>query len=51
MMKHIIGQAVFQITVLLVLLFFGQTFIPEYADGYDAMIGNNLSAKYYMGQP
>jgi Ca2+ transporting ATPase len=51
MMKHIIGQAVFQITVLLVLLFFGQTFIPEYADGYDTMIGNNLSAKYYMGQP
>ena len=42
MMKHIIGQAVFQITVLLVLLFFGQTFIPEYADGYDTMIGNNL---------
>jgi Ca2+ transporting ATPase len=32
MLKHIIGQALFQITVLLILLFLGPTFIPEYAD-------------------
>ena len=36
MMKHIIGQAVFQIIVMTVLLFAGETFIPEYRDSYDS---------------
>lgn len=51
MRKHIIGQAVFQIIVLLILMFFGQHIIPEYADGFDSVIGSDLKAKYYMGQP
>lgn len=50
MLKHIIGQAIFQILALLVLLFFGQHFIPEYHDDFDSVIGSDLKAKYYMGQ-
>ncbi len=50
MLKHIIGQSVFQIIVLLLLMFFGQHFIPEYADGFDSVIGTDLGAKYYNGQ-
>ena len=51
MQKHIIGQALSQIIVLLVLLFFGQTFIPEYADDYDNLIKSDLQAKYHNGVP
>lgn len=51
MLKHIIGQTVFQIIVLIVLIFWGPTFIPEYADEFDDVIGTDLGAKYYMGQP
>lgn len=51
MKKHIIGQALFQIIILLLLMFFGQYIIPEYADEFDTVIGNDLNAKYYMGQP
>jgi Ca2+ transporting ATPase len=50
MLKHIVGQAIFQIIVLILLMFFGQHFIPEYADDFDNQIGQDLSAKYYMGQ-
>ncbi|CAM5999057.1 unnamed protein product, partial [Sphagnum balticum] len=38
MMKHIIGQAAFQLTVLLILLFLGEQVIPEYADSYDTTV-------------
>lgn len=51
MKKHIVGQAIFQIIILLLLMFFGQHIIPEYADEYDNVIGSDLNAKYYMGQP
>lgn len=34
-MKHIIGQAVLQILILIVLIFWGELFIPEYADSTD----------------
>ncbi len=51
MLKHIIGQSIFQIIVLLILMFWGQHFIPEYADEFDSEIGQDLGAKYYMGQP
>lgn len=50
MVKHILGQAIFQITVLLILMFSGHLIIPEYADEFDNLIGNDLNAKYYMGQ-
>jgi Ca2+ transporting ATPase len=29
MMKHIIGQSIFQIILMLILIFAGETFIPE----------------------
>lgn len=35
MMKHIIGQAILQIVVLIMLIFWGEKFIPEYSDSYD----------------
>lgn len=50
MLKHIIGQSIFQIATLLILLFFGQYFIPEYRDDFDSVIGSDLKAKYFMGQ-
>jgi Ca2+ transporting ATPase len=35
MMKHIIGQSIFQITLMLILIFVGETFIPEERDALD----------------
>lgn len=35
MMKHIVGQALLQIVVLIVLIFWGELFIPEFSDSYD----------------
>jgi Ca2+ transporting ATPase len=35
MFKHILGQAIFQIIVMMVLVFAGEKFIPEYVDSYD----------------
>ena len=32
MCKHIIGQAIMQLIILLILVFKGETFLPEYAD-------------------
>lgn len=36
MMKHIIGQALFQITIMMILIFMGETFIPEETDSLDS---------------
>lgn len=36
MMKHVIGQSIFQILVLVVLIFWGELFIPEYVDSLDS---------------
>lgn len=35
MFKHIIGQAIFQLAVMLVLIFLADQFIPEYPGAYD----------------
>ena len=51
MVKHIAIQSIFQIAVLLFLVLYGQRFLPEYADEYDNLIGADLSAKYFNGQP
>ena len=34
-MKHIIGQAIFQLTVMITLVFAAELFIPEYTDALD----------------
>ena len=35
MKKNIVGQSIFQLTILLILVFYGQRFIPEYRDSLD----------------
>ncbi len=35
-MKHIIGQAIFQLIVMITLVFAGELFIPEYPDSLDS---------------
>ena len=39
MFKHIIGQAIFQILVIILLLFTGEYIIPEFVDGFDTTDG------------
>ncbi len=35
MLKHIIGQTVYQLIILLILIFNGDNFLPEYKDQLD----------------
>jgi hypothetical protein len=49
MIKHIIGQSIFQIIVLLILILKGHLIIPEYKDEFDKIIGTDLAAKYFRG--
>ena len=35
MFKHILGQAIFQFIVIMILIFAGDQFIPEYPDELD----------------
>ena len=37
-MKHIIGQSIFQIAVMMILLFFAPNIIPEYYDEFDKIL-------------
>ena len=47
MFKHIIGQSIYQFLVLLVLLFYGENFLPEYEDSFDAqLIKDNTPMSY-----
>ena len=49
-MKHIIGQAILQFTIVMVLLFLGERFIPEYVDAFDSEIfANNPGYKWHNG--
>jgi Ca2+ transporting ATPase len=49
MFKHITCQAIYQLIVMLIIIFSGELWIPESPDAFDAIIGSNLSAKYYNG--
>lgn len=50
MLKHIIGQSIFQLTVMMVLVFAGEKFIPEYEDSYDSGIfANHPEYKWHDG--
>jgi len=52
MWKHIIGQAIYQLIILMVLIFAGESFLPEYPDSFDVEIekkGLNRSVKYNGG--
>ena len=46
MLKHIVGQAVFQFVVLLILVFLTEFFVPEYPDSYDSQPNFQSSFKY-----
>lgn len=49
MMKHIIGQSIFQITLMLILIFAGETFIPEEADIIDSTYPTHPEYKWNQG--
>lgn len=50
MMKHILGQAVFQFIVLTVIIFAGERFIPEERDSYDTTVFSaNPEWKWHNG--
>jgi Ca2+ transporting ATPase len=48
MFKNIIGQALFQLIVLLFLVFYGEHLLKEYHDGFDEMDGFRPEYKYSM---
>jgi Ca2+ transporting ATPase len=50
MLKHIIGQSIFQLIVMIILIFWGELIIPEYVDSYDSSIfAQDPSLKWYNG--
>lgn len=50
MLKHIIGQSIYQFIVMMVLVFLGEQFIPEYADSFDTGIfASNPEYKWHNG--
>lgn len=50
MIKHIIGQSIFQLIILLTLVFCGEQFIPEYTDSYDSSVyASHPEYKWYNG--
>jgi Ca2+ transporting ATPase len=38
MLKHIIGQSIYQLIIIMTLVFFGEQFIPEYSGSYDTTV-------------
>lgn len=54
MFKHILGQSVYQFFVLLVLIFYGENFLPEYEDSFDEQLKRDmkpLTMKYnFVGE-
>jgi P-type Ca2+ transporter type 2B len=50
MFKHIVGQAIYQLIVLLILIFAGELIIPEYKDVYDSTtFAANPEFKWHEG--
>lgn len=49
MLKHIIGQAIYEFVILLIIIFYGEFMIPEYLDTLDSQIlkdNNSQNMKY-----
>ena len=42
MVKHILGQSIWHLILVISTLFTGFYFIPEFADEFDAKIGSDL---------
>lgn len=50
MFKHIIGQSIFQVIVMLILIFLGDKFIPEFPDSFDnTVFAGHPEYKYHEG--
>jgi Ca2+ transporting ATPase len=50
MFKHILGQAIFQLIVIMVLVFAGEKIIPEYVDSFDTTtFAANPEYKWHNG--
>jgi P-type Ca2+ transporter type 2B len=52
MLKHIIGQSIYQMIVMMALVFLGEFFIPEFLDSYDsdpAVFANHPECKWHNG--
>lgn len=50
MLKHIIGQSIFQLIVMMILVFAGEKIIPEYVDSLDSGIfAKHPEYKWYNG--
>lgn len=48
MFKHILGQAIYQFIILLIIIFYGDQFIPEYSDSLDdEILKDNRDLNYY----
>ena len=51
MFKHIIGQSIYQIIVMMVLVFLGEQLIPEYPGRYDdTLFRGHPEFKYHNGE-
>lgn len=46
MFKHMIGMTIFQFTIMVILVFAGDLFIPEFPDGFDSTEGFMREYKY-----
>lgn len=51
MTKNIIGQSIFQLIIMIFMIFFGEQFIPEYEDSLDQLdvYKSNPQFKWYQG--
>ena len=46
MFKHILGQSIYQVIVIMILVFSGESWIPEKSDSFDTDKPSELSKKY-----
>jgi Ca2+ transporting ATPase len=48
MFRHIMCQGIFQLIIMILLIFYGEKLMPEAVDAFDQIV-EDLSAKYYRG--
>jgi len=51
MMKHILGQAIYQFTIIMILIFSADKWIPEYRDNELVQIDGELLSRFYSDCP
>lgn len=51
MFKHIFGQAIYQLVIMMIVVFNGETFLPEVSDSWDDEIkGNTLFGPWWKAK-